>query len=98
MNQWVGQEDYDRLRPLSYPESNVIIICYAIDMPTSLQSVAKKWIDEVLLHCGEGVPRILVGCKSDLRQEGARAEAEEPLVTVEEVNGLLFDYAILVGL
>jgi GTPase SAR1 family protein len=52
-------------------------------MPISLQSVAKKWIDEVLLHC-EGVPRILVGCKSDLRK-GPRSADEEPLVTIEEV-------------
>ena len=25
-----GQEDYDRLRPLSYPETDVIVICYAV--------------------------------------------------------------------
>lgn len=37
-----GQEDYDRLRPLSYPETSVILICFAIDAPNSLNSVANK--------------------------------------------------------
>lgn len=37
-----GQEDYDRLRPLSYPESHVILICFAIDYPTSLLNVEDK--------------------------------------------------------
>lgn len=37
-----GQEEYDRLRPLSYPESNVILICFAVDFPTSLMNVQDK--------------------------------------------------------
>lgn len=60
-----GQEDYDRLRPLSYPESNVVLICYAVDSPASLESVATKWIDEVVLYC-PNVPVLLVACKTDL--------------------------------
>ncbi|VVT58881.1 uncharacterized protein SAPINGB_P006431 [Magnusiomyces paraingens] len=61
-----GQEDYDRLRPLSYPDSNVILICFAIDSPDSLDNVQEKWISEVLHFC-QGVPILLVGCKTDLR-------------------------------
>ena len=37
-----GQEEYDRLRPLSYPESNVILIVFSIDFPTSLENVKDK--------------------------------------------------------
>ncbi|KAF8073318.1 small GTPase-binding protein [Lyophyllum atratum] len=37
-----GQEDYDRLRPLSYPDSHVILICFAIDTPDSLDNVGTK--------------------------------------------------------
>jgi GTPase SAR1 family protein len=37
-----GQEEYDRLRPLSYPESNVILVVFAIDYPTSLENVTDK--------------------------------------------------------
>ena len=28
-----GQEDYDRLRPLSYPDTDVILMCFSIDSP-----------------------------------------------------------------
>lgn len=31
-----GQEDYDRLRPLSYPDTDVILMCFSIDSPDSL--------------------------------------------------------------
>jgi Ras family protein A len=37
-----GQEDYDRLRPLSYPDSHVILICFAVDSPDSLDNVQEK--------------------------------------------------------
>ncbi|RMD44738.1 hypothetical protein DV735_g433, partial [Chaetothyriales sp. CBS 134920] len=63
-----GQEDYDRLRPLSYPDSHVILICFAIDSPDSLDNVQEKWISEVLHFC-QGLPIILVGCKNDLRHD-----------------------------
>lgn len=38
----IGQEDYDRLRPLSYPDSHVILICFSIDSPDSLDNVQEK--------------------------------------------------------
>ncbi|KAJ1963795.1 GTP-binding protein Rho1 [Dipsacomyces acuminosporus] len=63
-----GQEDYDRLRPLSYPDSHVILICFSIDSPDSLDNVQEKWISEVLHFCA-GLPIILVGCKKDLRHD-----------------------------
>ncbi|GJJ12490.1 GTP-binding protein Rho1 [Clathrus columnatus] len=63
-----GQEEYDRLRPLSYPESNVILIVFSIDFPTSLANVQDKWFPEVSHFC-EGTPLILVGTKIDLRKD-----------------------------
>ncbi|OMJ15528.1 GTP-binding protein rhoA [Smittium culicis] len=63
-----GQEDYDRLRPLSYPDSHVILICFSIDSPDSLENVQEKWISEVMHFCA-GLPIILVGCKKDLRRD-----------------------------
>jgi small GTP-binding protein len=38
----VGQEHYDRLRPLSYPETDVFLICFAIDWVETLESVQEK--------------------------------------------------------
>ncbi|KAK3371529.1 P-loop containing nucleoside triphosphate hydrolase protein [Lasiosphaeria ovina] len=61
-----GQEEYDRLRPLSYPETDLIFVCFAIDCPNSLENVVDKWFPEVLHFCPY-TPLILVGLKSDLR-------------------------------
>jgi len=69
-----GQEDYDRLRPLSYPDSHVILICFAIDSPDSLDNVQEKWISEVMHFC-PGLPIVLVGCKKDLRHDPKTVEA-----------------------
>jgi len=63
-----GQEDYDRLRPLSYPDSHIIIISFAIDSPDSLENVCSKWISEFTAFCS-GVPAVLVGLKEDLRRD-----------------------------
>ncbi|CAG8486717.1 10773_t:CDS:2 [Paraglomus occultum] len=82
-----GQEDYDRLRPLSYPDSHVILICFAVDSPDSLDNVQEKWISEVMHFC-QGLPTLLVGCKKDLRFdpktiEELRKTSQRP-VTPEE--------------
>ncbi|KAI9640621.1 RHO4 protein [Ciborinia camelliae] len=61
-----GQEEYDRLRPLSYPETDLLFVCFAIDCPNSLENVTDKWYPEVLHFCPY-TPLILVGLKSDLR-------------------------------
>ncbi|GME66971.1 unnamed protein product [[Candida] boidinii] len=82
-----GQEDYDRLRPLSYPDSNVILICFSVDAPDTLDNVQEKWISEVLHFC-QGVPIILVGCKIDLRNDPRTIEklsalGQQPVTTAE---------------
>jgi len=63
-----GQEDYDRLRPLSYPDTDVILMCFSIDSPDSLENIPEKWTPEVRHFC-PNVPIILVGNKKDLRND-----------------------------
>ena len=63
-----GQEDYDRLRPLSYPDTDVLLLCFAIDNPDSFQNVADKWVSELNHFCPK-VPVLLVGTKIDLRHD-----------------------------
>ncbi|PWY98911.1 hypothetical protein BCV70DRAFT_30814 [Testicularia cyperi] len=64
-----GQEEYERLRPLSYSQAHVILIAFAIDTPDSLENVQVKWMEEVRQICGPSVPVLLVGCKKDLRED-----------------------------
>lgn len=75
-----GQEEYERLRPLSYASSHVIIIAFSLDSPDSLENVQTKWGDEVRQIAGPDIPVILVGCKKDLRKTGVE------FVTTEEVS------------
>jgi small GTP-binding protein len=66
-----GQEDYKKLRPLSYPQTDVFVICFSLVSPTSLEIVQNMWIPEVKEHCPT-TPYILVGMKSDLRDQFAQ--------------------------
>ncbi|NXY92309.1 RHOF protein, partial [Alcedo cyanopectus] len=63
-----GQEDYDRLRPLSYSDANVVLICFDVTNHNSYDNILTKWYPEVNHFC-RGVPVLLVGCKTDLRRE-----------------------------
>ncbi|GAA5880733.1 hypothetical protein JCM3774_005693 [Rhodotorula dairenensis] len=82
-----GQEEYDRLRPLSYPETDVLLICFAVDYPVSLENVEDKWYPEVAHFC-EGTPLILVATKTDLRRDEnavalLRAQGRHPVTRDE---------------
>jgi hypothetical protein len=63
-----GQEDYDRLRPLSYPQTDVFLICFSLVSPPSFENVKTKvrlrfpypaiW-KRYLIHFS-GIPRYLI--------------------------------------
>lgn len=63
-----GQEDYDRLRPLSYPSTDVFLVCFSVISPPSFENVKEKWFPEVHHHC-PGVPCLVVGTQVDLRDD-----------------------------
>ena len=37
-----GQEDYDRLRPLSYPQTDVFLVCFSVVSPASFENVKER--------------------------------------------------------
>lgn len=61
-----GQEDFDRLRHLSYPNTDVILMCFSVGSRVSFENVLSKWTPEVKRFCSK-VPTILVGNKKDIR-------------------------------
>lgn len=63
-----GQEEFDRLRALSYSDTHCIMLCFSIDSPDSLENVQLKWVGEIADHC-EGVKLVLVALKCDLRND-----------------------------
>lgn len=63
-----GQEDYDRLRPLSYPQTDVFLICFSVVSPSSFENVTTKWCPEIKHHCPDA-PMLLIGTKIDLRED-----------------------------
>ncbi|XP_008821093.1 rho-related GTP-binding protein RhoD [Nannospalax galili] len=63
-----GQDDYDRLRPLFYPDAGVLLLCFDVTSPNSFDNVCNRWYPEVTHFC-KRVPIIVVGCKTDLRKD-----------------------------
>ncbi|KAG7099312.1 Ras- C3 botulinum toxin substrate 3 [Marasmius oreades] len=68
-----GQEDYDRLRPLSYPQTDVFLICFSLVSPPSYENVRTKWYPEISHHAPQ-TSIVLVGTKLDLREDPATIE------------------------
>ncbi|KAL0477893.1 Ras-related protein Rac [Acrasis kona] len=88
-----GQEDYDRisLRPLSYPGTNVVLICFSVVNPASYENVRQKWFPEVHHHL-PAVNVLLVGTKTDLRDDASVVnklrEKNLDLITTEKAEEL----------
>ncbi|KAI3357520.1 hypothetical protein L3Q82_015924 [Scortum barcoo] len=68
-----GQEDYDRLRPLSYPQTDVFLVCFSVVSPSSFENVKEKWVPEITHHCPK-TPFLLVGTQIDLRDDPSTVE------------------------
>ncbi|PFX23586.1 Cell division control protein 42-like [Stylophora pistillata] len=68
-----GQEDYDRLRPLSYPQTDVFLVCFSVVSPSSFENVKEKWVPEITHHCPK-TPFLLVGTQVDLRDDAGTIE------------------------
>ncbi|KAF2089984.1 rho3 protein-like protein [Saccharata proteae CBS 121410] len=81
-----GQEEFDRLRSLSYDDTHAIMLCFSVDSPDSLENVETKWVGEIAENC-PGVKLVLVALKCDLREgnddEEGQQHGEKPLINYD---------------
>lgn len=70
-----GQENFDRLRPLSYKGVDCFLLCFDVSNATSLDNIKFKWMKEIQQAIQDNVSNsddskgqvMLVGTKSDKR-------------------------------
>merc|ERR1719385_40365 len=77
-----GQEEFDKLRTLAYPNTNVFLLCFCVVEPISFKNLAQKWVPEIKHHCPDG-QILLVGTKSDLRESESHKDSQ---VTQQEID------------
>eukprot|EP01095_Lingulamoeba_sp_RSL-Kostka_P006464 TRINITY_DN2028_c0_g1_i1.p1 TRINITY_DN2028_c0_g1~~TRINITY_DN2028_c0_g1_i1.p1 ORF type:complete len:202 (-),score=77.84 TRINITY_DN2028_c0_g1_i1:143-748(-) len=63
-----GQEEYSRLRALSYQETDVFLLCFSVVNSPSFENIKSKWNPEINHHCPEA-KTLLVGTKIDLKED-----------------------------
>ena len=85
-----GQEDYDKLRCLSYPQTDVFLIVFSVISRSSLQNVMDKWLPEIQ-HYSPQIPIVLCGSKIDLREDARviemlRRKNQTPISTEEGIK------------
>ncbi|KAI8882867.1 hypothetical protein K501DRAFT_220355 [Backusella circina FSU 941] len=92
-----GQEEFDRLRSLSYSDTHVIVICFSVDNRDSLENIPSRWIEELQ----DGCPRaklMLVALKCDLRDDEVSLKKkndkpilyEEGLEVAKKINAIRY--------
>ncbi|KAK2780962.1 Rho GTPase [Onygenales sp. PD_12] len=84
-----GQEEFDRLRALSYDDTQAIMLCFSVDSKDSLENIESKWMAEIAEHCA-GAKIVLVALKCDLREEvdekDDNTDSQQPPKTVIKYN------------
>ncbi|KAF3846041.1 hypothetical protein F7725_003119 [Dissostichus mawsoni] len=90
LNMWdtSGSSYYDNVRPLAYPDSDAVLICFDISRPETLDSVIKKWQGETQEFC-PNAKVVLVGCKLDMRTDVStlRELSKQRLIPVTHEQG-----------
>merc|ERR1719289_193536 len=96
-----GQEEFDRIRYLSYRDTHVFFFCYSCVDPDSFQNISSKWLPEVNYHMRNANPtKMLVGLKCDLLEDkktldeleknGKTAVVRSTVEAYAEKNGMGF--------
>ena len=86
--------DYDRLRPLSYPQTDVFLVCYSVVNPASFDNVRAKWSPEIK-HNNPDTPVVLVGTKLDLRDDKHTIDKLSVRENLFSINRIGFEWIYL---
>ncbi|EOB15496.1 GTP-binding protein Rho1 [Nosema bombycis CQ1] len=78
-----GQEDYDTIRPLSYRETDLVLICYTIENKKKIPNISKKWLMEIKNYCPKA-GYFLIGLKADLRSLNDPTLDKSAFISTEE--------------
>ncbi|XP_067400818.1 ras-like GTP-binding protein rhoA [Emydura macquarii macquarii] len=81
------QVNYQHFNSLFYQGTDVILMCFSVDRPNSLQNILDIWVPEVKLFCPRA-PIVLVATKKELRNDEGVLERlatleQEPIKTAE---------------
>jgi len=84
-------EEYEKVRPLSYANTDVFLMCYNVNSESSRESIRFKWYPEIRKFC-PGTPYILVGTQIDCVKDKQKLEE---LVKIgqklaKEINAVTF--------
>jgi len=92
-----GQEEFDRLRSLSYDDTHTIMLCFSVDSKDSLENVESKWVGEIAENC-QGVKLVLVALKCDLREKhGDDEDVDEDGQPIERPPMIDYDQGLAVA-
>ena len=71
-----NSEDYARLRPLAYPQTDVFLVTFSVASPASFENAVEMWVPEIRHHC-PNTPFLLVGLETETRDGGMPPLAED---------------------
>ncbi|XP_048852415.1 rho-related GTP-binding protein RhoH [Brienomyrus brachyistius] len=64
-----GNDTFRQIRPMSYQQADVVLLCYSVANISSYASVRNKWIGEVRAHL-PSIPVLVVAMQTDQREMG----------------------------
>lgn len=83
-----GQEEYDRLRVLAYPDTDIFMIIFSVTDSVSFENVSTLWVPEIQHMCGQDAKYILVGNKIDLRKVPGKKDGTATFISKEQGSKL----------
>lgn len=78
-----GQEDYDTIRPLSYKETDLVLLCYTIENKKKIPNISRKWLMEIKNYCPAS-QFFLIGLKKDIRDMDDPTLDQSSMITESE--------------